>query len=45
MDIGEEGTPYVIEPIEEPVPGRKPTPAPEPDPIPEVEPERVKVPA
>lgn len=50
MEIGKEGTPYVIEPIVEPVPGRTPAPAPvEPEyaPVPErvVQPEREKVPA
>lgn len=47
MNIGKESEPYVIEPIHDPVPGRKSTPAPEPDtlPAPEREPEREKVPA
>lgn len=50
MDIGKEGSPYVIEPIVEPVPGRTPAPAPvEPDYAPEPvevpEREREKVPA
>lgn len=42
MDIGTEGTPYVIEPIVEPVPGREGTPAPpEPEYAPTETPELV----
>lgn len=48
MDIGTEGSPYVIEPIVEPVPGSNPAPAPvepeyQPEPVPVRE--REKVPA
>jgi hypothetical protein len=48
MDIGKEGTPFVIEPLVEPVPGRTAAPAPaEPDyaPVPEPVREPEKVPA
>jgi len=34
MDIGKEADPYVIEPIEDPVPGRERTAPPEPGPAP-----------
>jgi hypothetical protein len=43
MDIGEEGEPYVIEPVQEPVPGRERTAPPEPDFAP-VEPRREREP-
>ncbi len=45
MDIGKEGTPYTIEPLEDPVPGREREVVPEPDYAPVKEPEREKVPA
>ena len=42
MDIGKESEPYVIEPLEDPVPNREPAPAPE-EPV--YAPDREKVPA
>lgn len=47
MDIGKEGEPYTIEPIQEPVPGKKHAPAPQEPaaPRPVKEPKREKVPA
>lgn len=42
MDIGKESEPYVVEPIEDPVPNREPAFAPE-EPL--VAPDREKVPA
>ena len=47
MDIGKEDSPYTIEPIEDPVPGRRREIIPDemPDLTPVVEPERELVPA
>lgn len=45
VDIGEESEPFVVEPIVEPVPGKKSQPAPVHDPIPEFVPEPERVPA
>lgn len=45
MDIGKESEPYVIEPLEDPVPGRERTPIEEPAVAPEPAPVREPVPA
>ncbi len=45
MDIGTEKPMIVIEPVEDPVPGRENVPAPEPPETPVVVPEKEKVPA
>lgn len=45
MDIGKEGAPYTIEPLEDPVPGREREIVPEPEYAPTPEPVREPVPA
>ena len=45
MDIGKESEPYVVEPLEDPVPNRERTPIEEPSVAPEPAPVREPVPA